>query len=319
MKRSVLAVLSLVVLVCLAMSSTYGQIPGPGPGPGPSPGPMPLPSVRGCGAIAIPNGNTAPNLGTFEINVVKQSNGVFGGVKYMEITPTGQRKNVIYSWQVTSLDITGNKAVVKATGVWNNMPCAILVEATDDNVAGDTFHIVATPKNGVAPYDQGGPLVKGDIVVTNPQAVPINLAQGAGAIAVGTEGKLLGMFNFKAQSCGEKVMGCICYNEVPAVRPTPGTPIPPPGVKIYCPAVTVLVVDGNKAILSGNGFYNGQKALIEVTVEDNAVPSPTPPNTPDVFNIKATPAADVVDPLPVYEAGGPLVMGDVVVKTITPP
>jgi len=79
----------------------------------------------------------------------------------------------------------------------------LTVEVVDDKVNGDAFHIVARPRGPITIliiYDQGGPLVRGDIVVFGPALQPDAWAKGYGAIAVGDAN--LGRFDFRSVRFG---------------------------------------------------------------------------------------------------------------------
>ena len=89
-----------------------------------------------------------------------------------------------------------------------------------------------------------------------------------------------------------------------------------PTVRISMPKVEKLAMNGNTAMFAGRGTLNARPALIEVRVVDNSMlASPIP--VPDEFFIRAQTLVVNTDmPTVVYEAGGPLKAGDIVVGTV---
>ncbi len=293
-RRSLSVLLCAVVLVALSLSVCVAQITSY---------PSPDSGVKGSGAIRF---GVDGKIGAFDINVARAGNLLLGGFKFSEISPTSvSRGNVIYSRTIESLEVRGNFATVKAVGYWNNMLCNIQVEALDDNPCGDWFRIVARPFFLDIIYEAAGGVIRGDIVVfSNP--VPDCFAKGIGAIAASSG---VGRFDFNAVKTGGVVKGRLFYSEylftANSIRPR---------VSIYLPAVAELRVSGLVGTFSGIGRLNGVPARIEVRVVDW---SPTYRRA-DEFYIKAMPLAVDVLSAAGYQAGGPLVAGELTVGTSSP-
>lgn len=296
---TILAALTLVAGLCVASAAQV------------SPYPVPEQGIKGEGAIQLAHGN----LGLFEINVARTGSQIFGGFRFTEVTPDGQRVNVVFSRQVVELQINGNVGTARAVGYWNNMLSDITLVALDD-LNDDNLHIIARPRNMLPViYDQQGGVIKGDIVVYGAQPSPDAYTKGYGAIAIPT-GTItrVGRFRFDAVSIGGNVRGTLFYSE----WNQNATALQRPPVCIYVPRVQFLRVEGNVAVFGGPGAFNGRPANVEVRAVDwSMVNGPIP--RPDEFHIKAVAAtADTVTPI-AYEAGGPLIpgSGDIVVGTFT--
>lgn len=274
-----------------------------------SPYPVPDQGIKGQGAIQIAYGN----LGLFDINVARSGGLLIGGFRFTEVTPTGQRVNVIFSKQLVDLRIEGNVGTVRAVGYWNNMLSDITLVALDD-LSGDNLHIIARPRNMLPViYDQQGGVIKGDIVVFGAPPAPDVYTKGYGAIAIPTGiAGAIGKFRFDAASIDGMVRGSLYYAECRQNAVS----IERPRVHIYLPRVQFLRVDGNVAVFGGPGSFNGRPAKVEVRAVDwSMIGTPLP--RPDEFYIKAVSlTADSVSSV-AYEAGGPLIpgSGDIVVGT----
>jgi hypothetical protein len=237
-----------------------------------------------------------------------------GGFRYTEVASTNTRPiAVIVSRTLKSLVVLGNFATIKADGFWNGVLCDLTVECRDQNPAVDWFHIRAVPINSLLPafYDAAGTLVKGDIVVFS-QPAPFGYAKGFGTIA--TTNSCIGRFQFSAESTSAGVRGSINYVDY---NPMAMSPIIRPRAVIYVPQVKTLTIipgipgiTGNVALLGGPGTLNGRPALVEVRAIDNSLFSGAVRR--DEFYIKATPlTTDAISAI--YQAGGPLTFGDIVV------
>jgi len=290
----------------------------------------PIEGVRGFGAIKTSN----TNIGQLDINVARTSTGLIGGFRFLEFTPTGARpQNVVISKTIIDLeirptnatdppepsDLPGMYAKVIADGLWNNMPSDLLVEVRDMGPGVDWIHVVARPR-GMLPviYERAGWLFRGDIVVYRNVPSPDGYTKGEGTIEVpnpaGTVPNI-GKFRFAAEKILGAVKGSLYYVEYTPYMTT--IPVIRPGVRIYLPQVKTLEIQGNQAIFSGPGTLNGRPAQIDVRVVDNSMLM-TPIPVPDEFYIKAvSPVASTIVS-GVYEAGGPLKTGDIVVGTIVP-
>lgn len=277
--------------------------------------------VRGLASIHVSN----TNVGTLSINVAKAGNILTGEFRYTEVSPTGTRPVcIIYSQRLTSVDVRGNFATVKAVGFWNGIASNLLIEALDDNPSGDWLHVQAIPINSMLPvqYNAAGGVFRGDLVVY--AAPPVTgYANGEGTIAVPNSASIvpnIGKFAFKAQSTSAGVQGAIAYTEY---TPTAATAIQRPKAAIYVPQVQSLVITGNTAVLKGKGTLNGRPADVEVTAIDTGMlmdPSGSPVNRPDEFYIKAvTIVGDTEMPTIIYQAGNPLKTGYIVVGSTTTP
>jgi hypothetical protein len=298
MRRVLFTVALTTIIFALCFNLGFAQI---------STTPQPDAGVRGSGAIATSSGNA----GAFDINVAKFGAALAGGFRYMEVTPTATRANVIISQAINDLQINGGAAVIKASGFWNGMPSDLIVEVLDA-ASGDHFHIVATPVGTptgptIQPYDEGGPLTRGDIVVFSGPPVPDAFAKGIGTISLNPN---IGRFEFASAEFGDNVKGNIMYVEM---NPMVMSAMSRPKVVIYCPAVQALTVTGNSAVLTGNGTLNGRPAAIEVGAIHNSLLGGQVA-VPDHFHIKATPL-NPSSTMPGYEAEGDLKTGDIVVGT----
>lgn len=305
-KSMVLILLTAVVAAVTCGAVSFAQAP-----PAPPILPEPDMGVRGTGAISAPLGA----MGVLDVNVWSADGSVYGGFQYREMSPAVRRSTTIVAKSVTEIDVEGNSAIVKAIGMWNGMPANITVEALDGSSSGDWFRIVAVPIGPMTIiFERSGGLVKGDLVVfSQPPPPPPDLrTKGQGVIAVRNG---FGKFQFSAESIGGVVTGSLLYAEVsPLVSPMPIRP----NAHITLRMVRRLDVVGNIAVFSGIGTFNAVPALIEVRVTDNSMlDSPVP--IPDQFAIRATSAATTSFPPEVlYEAGGPLRGGDIIVVTVTP-
>ncbi|MDH7600898.1 MAG: hypothetical protein QHI38_01970 [Armatimonadota bacterium] len=294
-RRLGLVVLAAVLATMVAGSACFAQLT------------VPNAYVKGSGAIKI---GDSKNIGQFEINVVKQGPVVSGGLKFTEIAPNSTKPvAVIVSRVVKTLCVQGNFATVTAEGLWNNTPVEIKVECLDDNPSGDWFHIRAKPIRSLLPviYDAAGGVIKGDIVVFSQPAV-YGYAKGCGAIRTSNAG--IGRFWFTAELTAAGVRGWINYVDL---NPLATSITARPTAVIYVPRIDWAAIEGNSIKMRGKGTLNGQPALVEVKAVDNG---PFAAGVaPDEFYIRATsPTADAVTA--VYEAGGPLIGGDIVVVSI---
>lgn len=281
------ALITLAAAVCLAQNTPY---------------PSPDAGVKGVGAIRF---GVDGRIGTFDINVAKAGKLFLGGFKFSDADSTATRGNYIYSRTIESLEVRGNFVTVVAMGYWNNMPCSITVEALDDNPSGDWFRIVARPFFLDVIYEAAGGVIKGDIVVySNP--APDCFAKGIGAIRVNAG---VGKFDFSVVKEGGVVKGRLFYDEyllsAVSIRPR---------VSIYLPMVDNMTVSGLMGTFSGIGRLNGRPAKIEVRVIDW---SPTYRRA-DEFYIKAMPLSVDVLRASGYQAGGPLVSGELTVGVVIP-
>lgn len=293
MKYRLLILVLVAVIFAVCTPLAFAQVAAPQPDAG----------VRGSGAILT----TDSALGAFDINVAKFGTTLSGGIRYTEITPDGRRGAVIYSQSIDDLGIDRGSAIIKATGYWNGIASKLTVEVLDA-AAGDRFRIIAEPISTPTgptflPYDQGGPLTRGDIVVFNASQTPDAYAKGYGTIDLSP---VLGRFEFGAAKSGDNVKGSIGYMEL---NPIAASPIARPRIAIYCPSVQTLTVTGNTAVLTGKGTLNGRPASIKVDVTDNSVlASPAP--VADYFHIIATPL-NASSAMPAYEASGYLKTGEI--------
>jgi|DewCreStandDraft_4_1066084.scaffolds.fasta_scaffold94783_2 hypothetical protein len=271
--------------------------------------------VRGTAAIYVSN----TNVGTLSINVAKVGQVLNGSFRYTEVCPVSPSNRPvasIYSTRLTSIDVRGNFATVKAIGFWNGMLSDLLVEVLDDNPSGDWYHIRAVPIDSPLPvlYEAAGGVFRGDLVVFGaPPTVGRAFGQGTISFSANTN---VGKFQFKAQSSPNGVVeGSIYYAEY-----TPGAAIVTrPKVTIYVPAVQMLFFPAtNVAVLKGRGTMNGRPAEVELKATDNRKPTDPASALPDFLYIKAVvPVAASID-TGVYEAFGPVRTGDIVVQPAIP-
>ncbi len=272
------------------------------------PSPAPETGVKGWGAIPVRSNTT---IGTFDINVARSGNVLYGGFRYSEMSSSATNAgHVIYSKVIKELIVTGNTATIKAEGYWNRMPANITIEVLDDNPSGDWVHITAVPQGPLTIiYQAAGGLIKGDITVYGPP-VQECYAKGFGFIQPSIAGNA-GKFRFESVRVGNAVKGYAYYNEYSTIL----SAIQKPPVSIYLPAVEYLDVKGNVAVLGGVGKFNGRPAKIEIRAVDHSMLDVWPP-IPDEFYIKAVPvAADAISQI-TFEAGGPVTRGDVAVGTV---
>lgn len=297
LRRMLFILLAAVLLTTVTVSLSFAQsaiLPRPEAG------------VRGTGAIALPN--HGKNVGLFNINVAKYGTVLVGGFRYVEVGPTSSAPVcVIFSRMITGLTFNGNNyAKVTAVGYWNGMLSDITVMALDDNPSGDNFHITAKPRSPLTIiYDEGGGLIKGDLVVYN--NAPTGAAKGAGTIQVN---KNIGKFAFTARNTLTGPTGNVYYVEF---SPTATSVVVRPPVVIYLAAIGSLDVTGFTATIKGRGTFNGMPAAIVVTAVDNSMLM-GPMAKPDWFSIKAvTLPGPTLMPTYQYSAEGPLTTGDIVV------
>lgn len=293
-RRLVPYLLASVLVVAVAGSACLGQIQ------------VPTAYVKGSGAIKV--GDT--NLGMFEVNVVKSGPTVSGGLKFTEVAPNSTKPvAVIVSRVIKGLCVQGNFATITAEGWWNGSPAEILVECLDDNPSGDWFHIRAKPIKSMLPviYDAAGSLVKGDIVVFSKPCV-VGYAKGCGAIRTPNAG--VGRFWFSAELTTAGVRGWVNYVDF---NPMAAAVTARPYAVIYVPRIEKMELLDNVAVMKGKGTLNGQPAMVEVRAVDNGFPVGSAIK-PDEFYITAVPLnTDASDAG--YQAGGPLISGDIVVVT----
>ncbi|MGQ9456561.1 MAG: hypothetical protein ACUVRS_12105 [Armatimonadota bacterium] len=290
-RRIVITLFAVLLVTAVTSSACFSQVQ------------VPTAYVKGSGAIKVGEAN----IGMFEVNVVKSGSVVSGGIKFTEVSPDSTKPvNVIISRVVKALCVQGNFATITAEGLWNRMPAQIKVECLDDNPSGDWFHITAKPINSPLPiiYDAAGGLIKGDIVVFS-QSCVYGYTRGYGAIR--TPGAGVGRFSFKAELTNAGVKGWLSYVDF---NPSAASVVARPKVVIYVPQIESLELVGNTAVMKGKGTLNGRPVIVWAKAVDNS--SPVAPTPVDEFYITARPvSADAFDAG--YEAGGPLIFGDIVV------
>ncbi len=294
MRVHVSAILLVAAVVLLAASPGPAQV---------SPVPAPDAGVRGSGAIPLSYDGA---VGMFDINVVRVGGALYGGFRFQEVSSSLRRGHCIHSRAITALEVRGNTAVVRATGYWNNMPCSITVEALDD-LSGDWLRVKAVPLGPILIiYDQAGGVTKGGIEIFTRPPAPDVKASGDGLIRV--TNNTVGKFSFRAESIGGQVTGSLDYAEYnPMILA-----IVRPKVRILVPEIESVEAIGSTAVLRGRGTLNGRPAMVEVKAVD-AASSAGSVAVRDQFHIRAAPLVSDRLTSYVYQAGGPLVYGDVVV------
>lgn len=302
LKRTALITLSAVVLLAIAAPACFAQTwlhPYADAG------------VRGYGAIAIPSTNpqdSRPGIGRFSVNVGTSEDGLFGRLYYFETDSAGRRVHTVYSEKITGLRVEGNFATVEAIGRWNGMPAILKLEALDDNPSGDWFHIMAIPCTFLPGIlDRQGGLIYGDIMV---YGKPPAYTKGYGTIYVprnNTYQPNIGSFSFAVETVNGAPKGYLYFVEY---SPYDTTNAWRPEVRIYLRDIRELRISGREAIFSGQGTFNGQRASIEVRAVDN---SPAY-RMRDEFYIRALVFPDSGSMPFVYDAGGPLRTGEIVVS-----
>ena len=296
-RRIAFILLAAITLAAVAGSTALGQAT------------TPTAYVKGSGAIQL----SQTNLGLFDVNVVRFGTVPTGGFRYTEVASNSTKPiAVIVSRTLKSLVVRGNFATIMADGFWNGVLCNLTVECLDDNPSGDWFHINAKPINSPLPviYDAAGGVIKGDIVVFS-QPAQAGYAKGYGTIA--TTNNCIGKFQFWAELTSAGVAGAINYVDY---NPISMSPVVRPRAVIYVPRVQTLTITGNVAVLTGPGTLNGRPAQVQVTAIDNSLSFG--PVRRDEFYIKAIPlTTDSISAI--YQAGGPLTSGDIVVAPRTGP
>ncbi len=274
--------------------------------------------VRGFGSYPVPADSASsiakPDMVFFNINVTEFRGLLYGGMNYRRVSPDGRLKSYMFSTRIESLEVNGNFATIRASAIYNGKPACMFVEVLDDNPSGDWAHFQANGCMLTVIYeDTAGGLVSGDVKVWTRPA-PRAMASGAGAIALPIgipEKPRLGVFQFKAETTPWGPEGSLQYTEGPVSANTYGN-------SIFVPRWEKFGAVGNKAEMAGRGYWNGRAALVSVRVEDNVDPRKqyliAPP--PDFFEIHAMLLfPDTRLGAPEYHAGGPVIRGDIIVRT----
>lgn len=279
---------------------------------------MPTPDtdegIRGFGTITTPDGT----VGYFSICVVRKGNILSGGLGYREMSSSSGSfvpSNYLYAREIKELEITGNTATVVAAGIFNGQDAKITFEGLDDNPCGDWIRITAEP-SGLLPYiwSVEGGLTFGDIKIwQNP--VPDAYAKGEGAIEIernwiDSDSVRLGLFKFYAEPIGPSVItsrcGSLAYTDC---CPNPVTDADRVCVRIFVPRFHSVVIDGFTAIMRGRGYIDRVSCYVEaIAVDTGYIDGEV--MWPDRFSIKAY-REDAA--MPLYEATGPVVKGDIIV------
>ena len=225
------------------------------------------------------------------------------------------RKNYLYARQITSLIVTGNTAIVRAAGYFNGQPANLTFEGLDDNPSGDWVRITATPQ-GMLPYtwSVAGGVANGDITIWSAPA-PQLYAKGEGVIAIQYSRMSIapreGYFSFFVEpSKTDSIFpynGTLTFTDA-CIRPvTYADRIP---VRIYVPRIESASFSGTTVTMRGKGTYNGKPCVVEAAADDYSKLMTLLP-MPDKFAIKVFMSNMDV---PVYQANGPLIKGDIFVS-----
>ncbi|MEJ5298291.1 MAG: hypothetical protein WHZ52_09680 [Armatimonadota bacterium] len=274
--------------------------------------------VRGFGSYPVPADNAStiakPDTVFFHINVTDFRGLLYGGMNYRRVTPDGKLKSYMFSTRIEALEIKGNFATIRAQAVYNGKPACMFVEVLDDTPSGDWAHFQANGCMLTVIYeDTAGGLNSGDIKVWTKPA-PRAVAMGAGAIALPgpvVDKQRLGVFQFKAETTPAGPAGSLHYTDSPYNAASFGN-------NIFVPRWEKFGAVANRAEMAGRGYWNGRPAMVVVKVEDNVDPRArylvAPP--PDFFEVQAKLLnADPRLGAPEYVAGGPVIRGDIIVKT----
>jgi hypothetical protein len=284
----VIALIALSAAVCLSQIVPY---------------PTPEAGVNGSGAIQFGADNT---VGSFNMDVSGAGRMLFGGFQFSENQSGNLRGNYIYSNTIETLEVQDNSATVTATGYWNNMPCIITLQVLDDDANGDWFRIVAQPLFVDVTYEAASSVILGNLVVFRVPP-PDCFANGLGSITV-NGGR--GTFEFSVGKSNGVVNGGLTYEESLSSRA-----FLRPRASIYLPLAVELSVLSTDGMFSGIGTLNGLPATIEVRVTDLNPAYPVA----DGFYIRATPLNVNLQAPGGYQAGGPIVAGQINLGIVTPP
>lgn len=270
--------------------------------------------IKGYGTLKTPDGS----LGVFSVSVVRSGSGLTGYFQYYERANAGSvyyRKNYVYTKQITSLQVTGNTAIVRATGIFNNQPANLTFEALDDNPSGDWVRITATPQ-GMLPYtwSVAGGVASGDVTIWSAPA-PQLYAKGEGVISIQYDRMSIapreGYFSFFVEP--SKTDSIYSYNGTltftdACIRPATYADRMP--VRVYVPRIDWASFVGTTVTMRGKGTINGSPCIVEAVATDTSKLMTLLP-MPDKFEIKVyTSNADK----PVYQANGPVIKGDIFVS-----
>lgn len=268
--------------------------------------------VYGCGTVLFDE--SAGNYAQFTINVAKVGPSFSGAFHWVEYAGPGVRPVAIQSGRILDMQfLARNHVVVHAVGTLAGRPARIAFELLDDLVI-DSVSIraksLATQEGvPVSSYENGGGVSKGNVVVFKyPEIITV---MGRGVVALKTN---VGRFDVKATNSPLGLYGCVVFEEI---DPLQTGPTARPVVRIELRKLLMLKAGEGKASMEGVGALNGKPAKVRITVYDNTSPGPGATGIADFFSIQATPT-DLTYDLKEYVAEGPVVVGDIVVKTSNP-
>ncbi len=260
--------------------------------------------VKGSGHLV-----GATPLGNFELMAIKGPGAPVGSLLFVGHPTDASQPIVIALRVVTALAVEGRVGRIEGEGTLNGEGARVVIEAQDLVAPGgprdvfDRLSIKAVSSD--AEVVVAGNVRNGDILVVKPPPPPLHEVHGTGVIAVTNEA--VGMLDVRAAlrvgPDGRPVVeGAFVFKEHGADRNRPRN-------VVTSKRLIEMVVENRKATIRAEVLFNGRPALAVLAIEDNRGPG-DPDDTPkDAFRLTVRRGNETL-----YEAGGPLVQGDLFVK-----